>query len=185
MEIINNCSYFLRFRVNKRILSVYQKRWDKLKSVCELGSNKRDVCCKNCGHIQQEYLGVDETTEDIANLWKAQCVLESNKSLIYIDIPEGGMYSSYKRACQLFFRNKNVREHIIDNDIVIEIVNIHQDCEKWTYQELDDLRNGFVKLIIIKVGIEVDSCIEMKFANIDNDTESELTDEDFEYDGTI
>jgi len=185
MEIINNCSYFLRFRVNKKILSAYQKRWDKLKNICEIGSNKRDVCCKNCGHIQQEYLGMDETTEDIANLWKSQFEMESNKSLIYIDIPEGGMYNPYKRTHQLFFRNKNVREQIIDNDIVIEIINIDQDCEKWTYQELDDLRNGFVKLIIIKVGIEVDSCIEMKFTNTNNDIESEISEYEFEYNGVL
>lgn len=171
MEILKNCEYFLRFRINQNLLKTYKNRWEKLKGICEMGANKRDVCCKNCGYVQQEYLGVNENVEDIFKLWIIHCRLETNKSLLYIDIPEGGVYNPNKRACQLFFRNMNAAKHIIDNDIVIEIVNLSQDVERWTYQELDDLRNAFVEMTFCKIGINIDSCIEMKIINTSTNRE--------------
>ena len=188
MEILDNYSYLLRFRIKKYILSPYQKRWDKIKNICESGSNKRDVCCLNCGHVQQEYLGVTENTEDVVKQWKPHFKLESTKSFIYLDVDEGGMYNPMRPGCGLLFRNNKHISCDTDSDIVIEIVNLPKDSEKWTHPELDDLRNAFVQMMKIKIGITIDSCIEMNVINTNNDINydsSSSSDNDEEFESSI
>lgn len=182
MEILDNYSYLLRFRIKKNVLSPYQKRWEKIKGVCESGSNKRDVCCVSCGHVQKEYLGVTENTEDIVKQWKPYFKLETTKPFLYLDVDEGGLYNPNRPGCGLLFRNNKQFSCVNDGDIVIEIINLPEYDEKWTHSELDDLRNAFVQMLIIKIGICVDSCIEMNLINTDTCTFHDSSDsgEEFE-----
>ena len=190
MEIFKNYSYLLRFRIKQNVLSTYHTRWGKVKSICEMGAKKKMVVCRMCNHTQSEYLGDGENTEDIVRQWKEYCRLETNRNLLYLDTFEGGMYNPLRPACRLLFRSTNNRRITDnDNDIVIEIVNLPNDKESWTYPELDDLREAFIQMIIIKIGIVVESCIEMNWVNnnifntydyIDDSSDSSEYGEEFE-----
>lgn len=173
MELFDNYSYSLRFRINQNNLSTYRKRWDNVKCICESGINKKVICCSNCGHVQMEYLGNEENTEEIVKQWVSYCKMKTNKSLLYLDEAGGGMYNP-ARGCRLLFRSTKGDVFIKDNDIVIEIVNHPQNHSKWTYPELDDLRQAFVKMMEQKIRVNTYSCIEMNYASQYTETTNSL-----------
>ena len=98
---------------------------------------------------------------------------------MYLDVFGGGMYSP-TRGCRLLFRTTKQKMYITDDDIVIDITNHPQYQGKWTYPELDDLRQAFVKMVEQKIGVNTTSCIEMNYANpyIDEDDAGSSGDDD-------
>lgn len=82
---------------------------------------------------------------------KSYCKLNSNKEISYLDTSEGGK--------QIRFRDFSCSKK--DNDIILhEIVNTNN--EKWTYEELEDLMDAFIKTANFYIeGEFVNGCIEM------------------------
>lgn len=82
---------------------------------------------------------------------KSYCKLNSNKEISYLDTAEG----SKKITFRDFSSSQN------DNDIILhEIINT--DNEKWTYEELDDLMDAFIKTANFYIeGEFANGCIEM------------------------
>jgi hypothetical protein len=86
---------------------------------------------------------------DILSEWKSNCELVSNKNLPYLDRCEGGLGGNDNRLHkQIRFRSGfgYYAPWDRDNDIVIDQI-YETDKEKWTYAELDDLIQAFIKTI--------------------------------------
>lgn len=124
MNILDSYEHTLRFRLDTDAPQDYMKRWENLKQECE--NHKRN----NNTFFQH---------------WKQKCSLLSNINLPILDRVEGGLGGNNNTVDkQLRFRSGFGNSVVIkDHDIVMNIYN--SDTEKWTYEELDDLINAFVK----------------------------------------
>jgi hypothetical protein len=127
------------------------ERWIELKFLCEDGQNQFIV-------------------EEIKNY----CRLERNKNLPYLERTEGGFGGNNNMIHkQIRFRMSwSTQQKDIDNDIVMKQI-LNTETEKWTYDELDDLIYGFVKMANNYVKEQcVHGCIEMINKNyLDSDDE--------------
>ena len=137
MNILKTHTHFLRFRIDSDAPDEYIKKWNKLKKDCEDTNNKI-------------------TVREIKN----KCKLESNKNLPYLDRCEGGFGGNNNQI------NKQIRFRLElgqinrDNDILLDVINTNS--EKWTYDELDDIIQSFIKVLNKKLSSEcVNGCIEM------------------------
>ena len=124
MSINNNYLYQLRFHIDSD--SPHIDKWQTLKHSCESGNN-----------------------QDIVKQWIIECIENSNKCLPYLNRFEGGLGGNSNNVDkQIRFRNYELWHptHIPkDYDIVMDkILNTEQ--EQWTYNELDDLIFGFIKM---------------------------------------
>ncbi|MDB4769471.1 hypothetical protein OAG24_00750 [bacterium] len=101
----------------------YLQRWKDFKTECESGENSKNI------------------VEQIKNY----CQLEQNKNLSYLDRLDGGMGKNDGK--QIRFRNTYLTTTGLppDNDIILNNL-FNTKTEKWTYEELDDLVNAFIKV---------------------------------------
>ena len=144
MYLLNTHTHKLRFYINSNISEEDMDKWKKLKFKCEGGDNK-----------------------EIILLIKSNCRLEENKNLPYLNRFEGGLGGNNK---QIRFRDNELWYYLatdenienLDNDIYFDKI-FNTENEKWTYQELDDLINAFIKTANDYIeNICVNGCIEMR-----------------------
>jgi len=134
MDIIQSHTHSLRFRINKNVSCSCESKWKKFKEKCEYGDNF-----------------------DISIMIKNNLQSENNKKLLVLK-GDGGIgmcdkkitfrhkyksdvdYRDYGYDYGLFFCLNNDS----DNDIVLNVSNSQND--KWTYDDLDDISNAFIKV---------------------------------------
>lgn len=137
MNILDTNKYYicLRFRIDNDAPIKYVNQFNDLKALCEYGKNK-------------------EIVEQI----KSYCKLEQNKNLPYLERIEGGFGGNNN------LNNKQIRFKIFysnpdDKDILLNVYN--SNIEKWTYDELDDIIYGFIKIANKYVNTDcINGCIE-------------------------
>ena len=141
MDILDSHIHKLRFRLDGDAPTDFKKRWKKFKRDCENGHNKQ-----------------------IVEHWKGYCKLEQNRILPYLDRIEGGIGGNNNTIHkQIRFRFGTWRTLGIydDADIVMDRIE-NTTTERWTYEELDDLVDAFIKTANNNVEEEcVKGCIEM------------------------
>ena len=141
MDILDSHIHKLRFRLDRDAPTDFKKRWKKFKRDCENGNN-----------------------EQIVEHWKGYCKLEQNRILPYLDRIEGGIGGNNNTIHkQIRFRFGTWRTLGIydDADIVMDRIE-NTTTERWTYEELDDLVDAFIKTANNNVEEEcVKGCIEM------------------------
>lgn len=137
MNISHSHMHKLRFFIDNDAPNKYMKRWKKLKTQCENGKNKQ-----------------------LVKLIRENCKLNKNRNLQYLNNFEGGMCNENKNK-RIRFRNNKSISKLADNEIILDQI-LDIETEKWTYEELDDLIYGFVKMsnYIIKADC-VNGSIEM------------------------
>ncbi len=109
----------LRFKIHCNAPRCYIDRWNKLKYDCEHGN-----------------------TKDIALKWTLKCHLPSNRQLHFLP-RRGGVLGDPKKYIR--FRQKLTEWW--NNDVYIEFNQIYASSpQKWTLEELDDLRLAFQSL---------------------------------------
>ncbi len=114
----------LKFKIQSNTSRCYINRWNDLKYKCEHGH-----------------------TKELATEWRQNCKLETNGALPFIN-RGGGVLGCPKKY--ISFRLKLVEWW--QNDVFIVFDQIHASLpEKWTLEELDDLRFAFQKLCNVYV----------------------------------
>ena len=144
MNILESHIHTLRFWIDCDMNKKYMDKWIDLKYTCETGKNQL-----------------------IVNVIKSNCSILSNKNLPYLNNMEGGMGKNK----QIRFRDYKLWSQIpkyTDNFILFDNI-INTNDEKWTYEELDDLINAFIKTANTIVGIDcVNGCIQIVNKNNNN-----------------
>lgn len=111
--------FFLKFKIHCNVPQCYIDRWTNLKYICEHG-----------------------TTKEVAIKWTQKCKLKSNQKLSFIP-RNGGVLGDSKKY--ISFRLKLVEWW--QNDVYIIFNQIYASPpQKWTLEELDDLRLAFQTL---------------------------------------
>ena len=109
----------LQFKIHSHAPHRYINRWFELKKKCERGN-----------------------TKELATEWLQNCQLEKNQALPFINRGAGILGCPKK---YISFRLKLVEWW--QNDVFIVFDQIHNSYpEKWSLEELDDLRYAFQKL---------------------------------------
>lgn len=142
MYLINRYHHELKFYIDLYAPPDYINRWNTLKKICEEGDVK-----------------------DIIKDTISYCKLEQNKNLPYLKRCEGGIGGDDNIINkQIRFRHISISNNYYNNspykineDQYICFCDIRNtDFEKWTYEELDDIIDGFVKMANNYVG---ENCI--------------------------
>ena len=109
----------LTFKIQCNAPRCYIDRWNNLKDTCEHGA-----------------------TQEIATKWTQKCNLKSNQKLLFV-ARNGGVLGNSKKYI-------GVRLKLVEwwqNDVYIIFNQIHASHpQKWTLEELDDLRFAFQTL---------------------------------------
>jgi len=124
MSILNTHIHELIIYIDKDTPPNYIKRWNDFKDKCENGNNK-----------------------DIVELIKSYCKLNTNRVLPYLERSEGGLGGDNNLMNkQIRFREsqKYIITAISDDNIVLGEITCTYN-ELWTYDELDDLLQAFIK----------------------------------------
>ena len=109
----------LTFKIHCNVPRCYIDRWNNLKYTCEHGA-----------------------TKELATKWTQKCNLKSNQQLSFVP-RSGGVLGDPKKYIR--FRIKLVEWW--NNDVYIVFDQIHASPpQKWTLEELDDLRLSFQTL---------------------------------------
>jgi len=109
----------LTFKIHCNVPRCYIDRWNNLKYTCEHG-----------------------TTKELATKWTQKCNLKSNQQLSFTPRNGGVLGDPKKYIC---FRLKLAEWW--NNDVYIVFDQIHASPpQKWTLEELDDLRLSFQTL---------------------------------------
>jgi len=129
MNIMDNYICKLRFRIEKAAPEKYRTKWanDLKKNICDGG------CEKN--HI-------------ITRKMLSKCSLDVNKNLPLLNRSEGGIGGN----CNLTNKQLRYQDFILNqynedynqNDIIINVIN--SNVEKWSFNELDDIRKAYIKV---------------------------------------
>ena len=115
---------YFQFKIKSNAPRSYIDRWNELKYKCEHGN-----------------------TKELAFKWLQNCKIETNRALPFINIG-GGVIGQPKKYVR--FRLKLVDWW--ENDVFIVFDRIHQSgSEKWSLEELDDLRFAFQQLCNVYV----------------------------------
>ncbi len=153
--IFESHTYSLRFFIDSDAPPEYLKRWTDLKKKCESGDN-----------------------EDIVKLVKSYCSLQRNRCLPYLKKEEGGFGGDKPHNKQIRFRHihKGLCGYQKDNDILLDDISDINEVkyllevppmermaiQYWTWEELDDILEAFVKAANYLVGTDcVNGRIEM------------------------
>ncbi|MDB4769389.1 hypothetical protein OAG24_00340 [bacterium] len=146
MNLLTNFKHRLRFYADNDIYSAPDKsinNWKKLKETCEDGQ-------------------VENIVGEMRDCYK----LEQNKNLQYLDRVEGGIGdNSNIENKQLRFRCKRLTMMPTQNDahiLIDQISDANSGAERWTYEELADVIQAFVKVANELVEEDcVHGCIEL------------------------
>ena len=115
--------YSLRFSIIKDVRYPLFNNWLKLKNICEYNINN--------------------SNKVVVDGWLDECQTKEIKTLSYLYRYEGGIGMEINKNKQLRFRTHLHSEK--DNDIVLRQYYIDKNKNKWTYNNYEDLMNGFVK----------------------------------------
>jgi hypothetical protein len=115
--------YSLRFSIIKDIHYSIFSNWLRLKNICEYNINN--------------------TNKIVVDDWLPHCRSEEIKTLSYLYRYEGGLGMEINKNKQLRFRTNFHSEK--DNDIVLRQYYIDKNKNKWTYNNYEDLMNGFIR----------------------------------------
>jgi len=153
MNIIDRYYHRLVFRLDSDAPKKWKEKWMKFKKECESGA---------------------EHNRNIVIDIKSHCRLEQNRKLEYIPQDEGGMKHGNDKEIN-FRYNWGINvcppmekdEHIIMDQIYGE----------WTYEELDDLIYGFVKMTRDDIFKDMRECVKgyIELRNKDSDLEDYIS----------
>ena len=147
MNLLNTHYHKLIFRIDKDAPPNFKNRWNTFKNKCEAGS------------VQEK--------KSIMEKLVSYCEVDSNKILPYLDRCEGGLGgNSNMLHKQIRLRMGKMGSGDFIYDIHVDDILFYQisstDTEKWTYDELDDLIQAFIKTVNQEVKAEcVSGCIEL------------------------
>ena len=134
MKIIKTHQHRLVFSIDKDAPTKYKNKWNELKTLCE---------------IDYYVEGNELTRKDIFERIKEKCKLKQNKELPYLNRLEGGLGGNNNILNkQLRFRNYKLWSkdpRYVDNNIIIDKITNGKN-EEWSYEELDDIIYGFIKM---------------------------------------
>ena len=142
MNILNTHIHELRLYIDTDVTSEYKKLWNIFKTKCENGDNK-----------------------NIVEQLKSYCKLNINRDLQYLKRVEGGLGGNdnleNKQIRFRYYMGDNDYRYKRDNDIILHEINSTEE-EKWSYDELDDLLQAFIKTANFNVKTDcVNGCIVM------------------------
>ena len=137
--IKDNCTVFIRFTLDSSASADSVRYWDSFRY--ELFGFYNNVK----GPVDTRWRGI--TQKKLLTRWRKLCSLDSNKQLAVLEDIEGGLGAN--KQIRLILPDKESEEY--DCGIKGEIRMLVTDAsdisgEKWSFEEIKDLINAFVKL---------------------------------------
>ena len=125
--------YKFRFVLNTNLKNFYYPQWINWKD-----------------KVENSHLISRNTYFELTENWKSNCLVHSNKYIPVLTDNKGGLgYNGLYKKKILFEKNLNQITSFPDesnNDIVMDIINTEK--EKWSFGELEDLMQAFIKTTI-------------------------------------
>ena len=154
MNILKTHYYSLIFKLDSDAPKKWKEKWMEFKKVCESGKSKN------------KYIAIDI---------KSHCRLEQNRKLDHMHQVEGGL--KYGNDKEIKFRYNWKMDNVyppMENDEHIIMDEIYGE---WTYEELNDLIYGFIKMTRDHVFKDMRECVKgyIQLRNKDSDSEDYIS----------